>query len=97
VRAPTQCAAAVLGALGRVKAMDRVRTRLEKLQRRVVDGRLKADDLGNGTTKRSVTTGTQRAAGVLRALGRDDGWAILGDRRVLLGSINKRAYRRGRR
>jgi hypothetical protein len=29
----------------RVKAMDRVRTRLEKLQRRVVDGRLKADDL----------------------------------------------------
>jgi hypothetical protein len=42
----------------RVKAMDRVRTRLEKLQLRVVDGRRKADDLGNGTTKRSVTTGT---------------------------------------
>jgi hypothetical protein len=26
----------------RIKAMDRVRTRLEKLQRRIVDGRLKA-------------------------------------------------------
>jgi hypothetical protein len=28
----------------RIKAMDRVRTRLEKLQRRIVDGRLKAPD-----------------------------------------------------
>ncbi len=29
-------------------------------------------DLGDGTTKRSVTTGTQRAAQVLRALGVTD-------------------------
>jgi hypothetical protein len=29
-------------------------------------------DIGNGTTKRSVTRGTQRAAAVLRALGITD-------------------------
>ena len=29
-------------------------------------------DLGNGTTKRSVTTGTQRSAAVLRAIGVTD-------------------------
>jgi len=29
-------------------------------------------DLGNGTTKRSVTAGTQRAAAVLRAIGITD-------------------------
>ena len=40
----------------RVKAMDRVRTRLEKLQRRVEDGRLKAAGMPGGDC-RSVTSG----------------------------------------
>jgi hypothetical protein len=36
----------------RIKAMDRVRTRLEKLQRRIVDGRLKAaEKVGAAATR----------------------------------------------
>src|SRR6201982_3566208 len=36
----------------RIKAMDRVRTRLEKLQRRIVDGRLKAGEKGGAAAPR---------------------------------------------
>ena len=47
--------------------MDTTLAAWNRARQRVVD-----IDLGDGTTKRSVTRGTQRAAAVLRALGITD-------------------------